>query len=484
MRRPWTPIAMLAILALCWAPALAQPVMLSDESGASLVLEGESVLEVVGVTGSIVLRGAQGDLRYEARTLDNRREDHQVALWLEGSTLRLTPLEGDEGLPMLIEIGVPSRLDVVVRCDGCRVHASAIAGHLDIDGSRIELEARAIYGGATLRIDGGSINVNGADADLEIEGKGLGVNVQNVRASVFLALESSHVDIATVGESVEGELEGSSFVGTGLEGLLRLDVAEGSVDLAACNGGGELYLTDSPLVLDGTKGILDVETDAEVEFHGHEGGLKITGRGAAVTGDGTQGLLEIETDEAEVRLENLTGTSKIFGHGLELTVTASRGELELQLTSSSVRLDRCVANITVENDFGDVEIISASQLVKITTRDGDVRLTDFKGSLQLAANGPAVEVAWSAIETQQDSSIENEGGNVRLTLPSTASCKIEADAPYGRIESDLKELQVADDGHSATLNMNSNPRAPHVKRPLIRVRSDGELWIGTGGRGN
>ena len=54
---------------------------------------------------------------------------------------------------------------------------------------------------------------------------------------------------------------------------------------------------------------------------------------------------------------------------------------------------------------------------------------------------------------------------------------LRAEAPYGRIDGGLSGVEVADDGRSAVVNLNANPRAPHVKRPVIRVSSGGDLWL-------
>ena len=77
-----------ALVALCVAAWVAagsgstaraqEAVLVHAESGGFITLEGETLVRVSGIQGTVAVRtGKDGELRYEVRTLDNRR----VCVW-------------------------------------------------------------------------------------------------------------------------------------------------------------------------------------------------------------------------------------------------------------------------------------------------------------------------------------------------------------------------------------------------------------------
>ena len=89
MRR-WVLILAMATLGVSQAQ---QVELLNDESGGEVEITRENRFEIIDLQGTFSLRlGKPGELRYMARDAETRREEIPVALWLDGSSLGLSPL--------------------------------------------------------------------------------------------------------------------------------------------------------------------------------------------------------------------------------------------------------------------------------------------------------------------------------------------------------------------------------------------------------
>jgi hypothetical protein len=93
------------------AVAAQEPLLLSEDAGGILELEGERGLEISGFHGSVLVRpGKERELRFAARAVDDKTAERPVQLWLEGTTLRLTPVEGASNVPVRLEVAVAPTL--------------------------------------------------------------------------------------------------------------------------------------------------------------------------------------------------------------------------------------------------------------------------------------------------------------------------------------------------------------------------------------
>ena len=103
-----------------------------------------------------------------------------------------------------------------------------------------------------------------------------------------------------------------------------------------------------------------------------------------------------------------------------------------------------------------------------------------KGPVHVKAEGREVEGNWASRGGAETSSVENSRGDVRVSLPSKFRCRIDASAPHGRIETEIEELRVTDDGHHASgILLGGRRSAAQVKKPTIRIKSGGNIYIET-----
>ena len=468
------------IMGMALGTAVAQePLLLSEDAGGILALEGERELEISEIHGSILVRpGKEGELRFAARDVSDRTAERPVALCLDGKTLRLTPLEGAPDLPLRLEVALPPRLEAHLEVSDSKVQLTGLKGTTEVRGERLELTGRMFDGSLDLDVKESSIHVIGVSEELNIEGEDLYARLENV-TYLSLTLDGGEVHVNRVLGEVDADVENTDLTVDGVSGRLRVRASGGTLAIAGCAGGAELELVESPLDLRLTKGTIDVETDSEVEFQGHEGPLSIRSRGASVRGSqASGGALLIETYGAEVRVEDFEASTTIRGDNLEVHAVSCKGDLTVDTAYSTVVVEKAENPVSIENEFGDVEVREASQLVQVVSREGDVRIDALKGPARVSGEGPEVAVHWSGMSGNETSVIENSRGDVRVSLPTNLRCQFDLAAPHGRVESDIGDVQISDDGHYAAGGLlGGGGRTPYVKRPTIRVTSAGDLYF-------
>jgi len=457
-----------------------EPLLLSEDAGGILELEGENRIEIVGFTGSVRVRqGKAGELRYAARRLDDRKVDHPLALWVEDRLLRIMPLEGQADSPVFLEVSVGPDLQPSVELSDSTLQVAGLYGNVDVKGSNLQLTARMIDGSLNLELSKSRLSVANVTEGLSLTGSEITAELEQLHGPVTIDIEGGALGLFSIHDASDVTLERADLTAHTLIGEIRLEAEEGVISLTDLRGGAELRLSEASLQMAGTKGSIRVDTDAELRFNGHEGSLTVRSRGALVHGGQAKGgNLDIEASSAEVRLEECEGLTAVRGDDLNVHVMKSKDDLTISTTYSTVLVEAPEKAVTIENEFGDVEVREAAQPVKVSSRDGDVRLIDSKGRVEVKADGPAVEVGWAALTGDVASTIENERGDVTVHIPPGVRCRVEAHAPHGRIESELADLQVSDDGHrTAGVLLGGKSAAPYVKKPTIRVTSGGDLYL-------
>jgi len=485
IRTGWKTLSWVLTAALVSALVAEEPLLLSEESGGILELEGERRLEIVGVNGLIVVRqGKPGELRFAARKSDDTKTERPVALWLDGSTLRLAPAEGLEDEPLRLEVSIPAEFDTRFKVVDSTVNVSGLRGRVEVSGERLLLTIRSIEASVDLELSDSTVQLVSVTEDVDLQGDEIDGRFDNVGGLLTLNVQTGDIRVNHLRGELDADLEDAVLAGDNLMALVRVEASGGSTSLFGCRAGARLILSDTPLELRQSKGSIEIDSDAEVRFQEHEGPLTVRGSGAAVYGGKLSGgALDIETSGAEVRLEDIEGATMIRGDRLDVHVTGSKGELTVSTTSSNVQVDKAQTAVTIENDFGNVEIHEATKLVQVFSRDGEVRLDGLKGPAQVRADGPTVEVHWTAFSGTESSSVENARGDVRVSVPTNARCRIDAHAPNGRVESDIEELHISDDGHSASgLLSGGRAAAPQVKKPTIEVKAAGDLYVFAAGQ--
>jgi hypothetical protein len=442
------------------------------ESAAIVPLTSESRLQVEGLEGDFSVRlGKDGELRFSSVDRSDRSE-LPLELWLHRNTLTLRAPADTAETPRIVQVSVPANVAVTVALDGGAVNASGLRDSLDISGSELTVDVRGIGGAVELDLEGGSLFASTIDGELVVNGREVETELKFIGGDVDLDLADSRARLENMRGALELDVEGGSVTLKDSMGPpIKVAARESRLDFRAVANGGELNLEETPLTLRECKGDLMIETDAEVQFNETEADLHVNNWGGSVRGSGNEGLLEIKTEGSQVMVENIKGPLRIQGDRLEVSAKEIAGELLIYATSSNVTVAGAAAGVTVENEFGDVIVSGSSRTAQVTSRDGSVRVLDHTGVVEVDAEGPEVEVSWSSVGRDKDSRIENAAGDVTVRFPRNGVCRLEARSRFGRIETDLPDVSVSDEGNHASGLLGRG------SRPTVHVLSEGDVVL-------
>lgn len=478
MRHRFLPIAGIALAALMLIPAPTQaqePQLIADQADGVLELQDEAILAVEGLSGSISIRpGKPGELRFSARALNNRRDERPVALWLDGRRLRFQPSAGHEDEPLILQVTISPELAGEIFLDQTRVSAGGFGGGLTLRGTSLEAEVYSIGGPLQVEQQGGSLSIQTVEDEVSIDGREIKATLKDVKGFVSLSLAASEVELAQIEGQVDADLEQSNLTAQFVRQGMRASARGGSLILNDVRKHSEFRLDETTLALEECKGEIEVETNAEVRFRDLEAGMRVTSFGGSIRGVGASAPLELHTNAAEITIEGLRANTDISGDRLTVRVKGNQGDLRVRTTASNLFLEDMQGAVDVENDFGDVTVTKAAKPLKIVSRDGDVRVSELSSSVDLRSDGNQVRVSWSALSAEGDSFIQNESGDVWVDFPAKSGGRLDAEAPYGRIESTVPSVRVTDDGNFASGTLG------RANRPTIQIKSGGNLFIGTG----
>ncbi len=451
---------------------IAEPEYLASSAAGLYEIDGESVLRVEGLEGRIMIRaGGTGPVRFLSTDIADRDAEVPVEMWKDGRTLTLRPGGGEPSVAVRMEAAVPPGFSLDILLYDSELTVSNIYGDVNLTGDGLDAKIFNIEGDVTLDVANGTTQVQNIAGDLTLESSAADIQVDGVTGRFGAEVQGGRLQAGRLEGPVELEGDDAEVVLTGNSGELRATVHGGSLSAAAVGLGGEFRLQGTPLVLKECQGDIRVETDAAIGFSDCTADLHFDAYGASIRGTGNQGILEVKTDDADVILRKLNGPTRIQGDRLQVDIQEVGGELWVLGSSSNIKIDNITDPLTVVNEFGDVHVIAAVQKIEVENRDGNVTIERQNGPVSVHADGEQVAVTWTTVNWNENSTVENANGDVSIFLPAKGGCTVDAQATYGRIETDIEEIVVGEDGRSASGSFN------RAKRPILRVRAEGDLRI-------
>jgi DUF4097 and DUF4098 domain-containing protein YvlB len=406
-----------------------------------------------------------------ARALDNRRSEHAVALWMVDSVLQLEPVEGMEEQRLLIEIVVPPDLDVEVQADASILTVVSLMSDIKVKGSDLDLRINGISQRCELDLTGGKARIEAADGDIDLTASGVEISMRHIGGSLVIDAVDSTIDMEMIRTNLELDLRQSRVVADQVQGQVRMTAEGGEVKLKSLLRGAELELSECPAVLGDIEGGVRINTDSTVQFEDLKSELSVSGYGAGVRGSGNLGGVTVNSTGATIVLESIGGAVKVEGSDLRVQLKDLKSDAEVRTSMSQIRAENSAAALDIENDYGDILVNKIEGGLKINSSQGDVTATELSGPVELQADGLVVDLSWTALPTEGDSTISNEDGEIRLRLPTNGNARLEAASRYGRVDSMMPGISASDDGKHAAGMIGRG------REPVIRVKAGGDIVI-------
>jgi len=447
-----------------------EDLLLGEEAGAAVAVEGERRLIVEGIHGEILVRGEPTDeLRFVSSVPGGDDVRIPVALWTDQTSFRITPTTGTEARARKLEIGIPAEMYLRIRTTEGTVRIAAVDGDVEIEGRKLLVVARQLGSGLDVQMEEGDIHVEGVAADVTIRGKIGEADIRQVGGLVIGELHGGRASFSRLAGGADLNLQDCNTLVSSVGSELRLEASGGEAEIEGLSNGGRIKLMGTPIGVSDSEGNIEIESDALVRFHDNTAAIRVINFAAAVRGASNGGPVSVEAHGGPVNLESIVGTVRVEGDDLEVSLEGIQGDLAIHTTSSSVEISHAEGPVRVENEYGDVTVTGSEGKVTVISREGDVRLSELRGPVDVDADAPLVEVAWKSLGVDGDSVIQNEGGDVVVRFPARAGCVIDASSGFGRIESNLPGVAVSDDGGRASGMLNRRGR------PRVKVRSEGSL---------
>ncbi len=466
-------LALICITALAgFGLALADdPVFVVEQTTGVLDATEFNKLEIVGIEGTIHVRSGPGDLRFTARSLNNRRDERALALWVDGRTLILTAGQGLENERLLAEVLVPHHLSVTLDASNSRVQATTLPGDFDVTGTKLTLDARGLRGALDAQITDGGIRVDGSTGDVSVTLQGGDSILQRIEGFVSVDQTGGSVDLKEIGGDVSLELSNASVSAGDISGRLDMTATGGKAVLNVIRRGGDWRLEGTTLQMTAINGPVEIETDDAIEFQDVQGGLRIQSYGGGILGADVKGGIQLRGSDFEFRASKIAGPVTIEGDEVVVQLAEVGGDVTVVGRSSQISVEGVDGKLVLSNDFGNIVVSKATKEVEITSTQGTVVVTELSGPIQLKADGPQVSVGWAEAARQQDSVVTNEGGDVVLSFSPRSGGRLDVSSKQGEIHARLPGIDVTDDLRSASGFVN------RLTRPKIEVVAGGNVTM-------
>ncbi|HET9299378.1 MAG TPA: hypothetical protein VFO11_05495 [Candidatus Polarisedimenticolaceae bacterium] len=425
-----------------------------------------------GIVGTIELRTqAAPELRWSCAS---SRGSGQLALEVgsvEGALLLRVP-EGDT-TPRRAVVSIPSRIHVRVEGENTQLVGDNVQSEVSVRGFAVDVRLSTQAGSLDIEVQDGNVFLDRPKAQIVVRGKPQTTRVLQAsgQVSVLVAAGTAEVSDATAG--VDVDTQGAKVVLARLQRPVRVHARDGTVQAEGLSAGGDFDLERTPLTLKEVGGEVTVTSDSLVEFRASTAALHIHGLNAPVKGTEHHGLVEIETDSAEVLLSKIDGPLRIRGNSLTLRLEQTT-DTGLITSSSSIQVNRVDGLLAIENELGSVEVQGATGKVEVKNRDGNVTLLGLSGPAVVETSSERLVVSWASLPRQDDveNVLINEDGVVIAEVPPSGSILLDAESRYGRVESSLPWVRVADDGKSA------KGMVGRGEVPRLRIVGEGGVVLG------
>ena len=236
---------------------------------------------------------------------------------------------------------------------------------------------------------------------------------------------------------------------------------------------------------------LDVEVPktANVTASSDRGDVTVAGVGGAIDASARKGDIEIHDagsdvsatlEKGDLRISNVAGNLRVNGRGSEIEVSDVGGDATLDgeffgpirvrnVTKTthyvSQRSDLTLVRLTGRLELGSegLQVSDVGGSARLTTHNKDMEIENVAGLLDIADSHGDIKIRYARPPTNE-LSVNNDSGEVDLTLPGKSSFEISAESRSGEVDSDFEDpsLQLANENNMGKLNGKFGSHGPKI----------------------
>jgi DUF4097 and DUF4098 domain-containing protein YvlB len=213
-------------------------------------------------------------------------------------------------------------------------------------------------------------------------------------------------------------------------------------EVKASTSGGDIEVSD-------VEGVLELSTSGgDVAAGSVKGNAELRTSGGDIEVDDVDGELDAKTSGGDIIIGNVTKNVDAKTAGGDIEMGNVGGDVDGATAGGDIVLGEVGGTADLRTAGGDIEVQKASGQISAQTAGGDLLLFGLTGSVDAETAGGDIEVELDP-KGRNDSKIETRGGDIVLTVPSSAKAEIAAEIRlhgYGwGDESDWDEYDIYSD---------------------------------------
>ncbi len=279
-------------------------------------------------------------------------------------------------------------------------------GDVRVNAVEAACEIKNAYGDVRVEEVTGPVRVSNQYRRITLRGVEGTVEVTNDRGAIHTEDGVGDIELATAYDSIVVRRQ---------QGNVRLKNRFGSVSLNSVTGFAEVDSPGSEVTLSEIDGAITLSASHKpVTISSAGKGVEMQTSSNRVTLTQIAGLVKIQATYSDIRAEELEAGLQVESKGTRVSVQDLEGGFDISTSTRPVRLENFAGGGRVQNEYGEIEVISDRAL------DADITLS--------TKNAP-----------------------ITLVIPENTAARISAQAPGGRIQSEFtrqaeagQELSVLD----------------------------------------
>jgi DUF4097 and DUF4098 domain-containing protein YvlB len=203
----------------------------------------------------------------------------------------------------------------------------------------------------------------------------------------------------------------------------------------------------APVVISSHRGDVSVlGRDGDVEVSSQRGEVSTSDINGKVTLNmvrdaarvsGVNGDVAVQGRAGDISLEDVKGAARLSGEFDTIKLSKISGPVSFNSARTDLQFSKLAGDIDM--DSGDMRGSNLTGPLRLLTRSKDIRLTGVDGDVRLENENGSVEVRMNKLGNMQ---VSNRNSDIEIYLPDKANFQVDARSRGGEINSDFEGLKV------------------------------------------
>jgi DUF4097 and DUF4098 domain-containing protein YvlB len=146
--------------------------------------------------------------------------------------------------------------------------------------------------------------------------------------------------------------------------------------------------------------------------------------------------IEVTNTTGQVGIQNILGDVTVNSTGSDVGLNAIEGTIEVETGGLMTSGELLFGPVTVRQAQGEIGLRYVSGDIRLKSVSANITILQEAGSIELACGSGKVDIR-TALEGDSDFLVETESGDIRFSVPPTASGEMKIGSQLGEIRTDI-----------------------------------------------